>query len=90
VDIVDYRLEKAKEVGADVVLNVSTKESLYKAIMQETGQHNSLISSLFIHYSLILSLSRFPFSPFRNRQVKSLIRLFDNCICYSPFTIYCS
>jgi threonine dehydrogenase-like Zn-dependent dehydrogenase len=37
VDIVDYRLQKAKEVGADVILNVSTKEALYSAIMKETG-----------------------------------------------------
>jgi threonine dehydrogenase-like Zn-dependent dehydrogenase len=37
VDIVDYRLQKAKEVGADVILNVATKEALYNAVMKETG-----------------------------------------------------
>lgn len=36
VDIVDYRLQKAKEMGADVTLNVATKEALYDSIMKET------------------------------------------------------
>ncbi len=39
VDVVDYRLQKAKEVGADVVINAKTKEELYDAIMKETSTY---------------------------------------------------
>jgi 2-desacetyl-2-hydroxyethyl bacteriochlorophyllide A dehydrogenase len=37
VDVVDYRLQKAKDVGADVVINAKTKEELHDAIMKETN-----------------------------------------------------
>jgi len=43
VDVVDYRLQKAKEVGADVVINAKTNEELYNAIMKETSMYVTII-----------------------------------------------